>query len=69
MTKIEEYNKLILNINKAEKFIIEHQNDDKIFDYMAKFMKAMDKANVLIAEIEKELGRKMTSNEVLEGIR
>ena len=69
MTKIEEYNKLILNINKAEKFIIEHQKDDKILDYMAKFMKAMDKANVLIADIEKELGRKMTSDEVLEGIK
>ena len=68
MNAIKEYNELIIKINKAERFIIEHDKDDKILDYLAKFMKAMDRANELIIQIEAELGRKMTSREILEGI-
>jgi len=63
----EEYNKLIENIKKAERFMEKNQDHDNILDFLDKFIEALDKSNELIASIEKELGRDMTSKEILEG--
>jgi len=65
----EEYNELIENINKAERFMEKNQDHDNILDFLGKFIKALDKSNELIASIEKELGRDMTKQEILEGFR
>ena len=67
MTLKQEYNELIAKINQAEKFLVKNEKSEKIFDYLAKFTKAMDKANELIRQIERELGRKMTSEEIRKG--
>ena len=67
MTLKQEYNELITKVNQAEKFLVKNEKDPKIFDYVSKFTKALDKANELIRQLEKELGRKMTSEEIREG--
>ena len=63
----EQYNEIIKKINQAEKYINNNQDHDLILDFLAKFIKALDDSNVLIEEIEKELGREMTRKEILEG--
>jgi hypothetical protein len=65
--KQNEYNELIKKIGKAEKFLIDNRKNDNIENYLKKFRKALDKTNILISEIEVELGREMTDKEILLG--
>ena len=63
----KKYNELIKKINQAEKFINNNKDHDNILEFMGKFIKALDQSNELIQAIEKQLGREMTSQEILEG--
>ena len=67
MNNKQEYNELLKKINKAEKWLNSNNKHKDIEIYLNKFQIALNKASELIKSIEKELGREMTKEEVLNG--
>jgi len=64
-----KYNEHIKKLEQAEQFLYKNQKHPKIMDYLSKFQNACSEVDAMIKKIEKELGREMTSEEVLNGFK
>ena len=64
----EKYNKIITEINAAEQWLIKNKNRADIDKFMDKFQVKLKEANEVLQQLEKQLGRDMTSQEILEGV-
>ena len=63
----QEYNEHIKMLDKADAWLQANKNRPDIDVYLKKFEEGLTKANEMIIELEKQLGRKMTSEEIREG--
>ena len=63
----EKYNKIIKQINEAEKWLIQNNKRKDIQVFLDKFQGKLTEANETIKDIEAILGRKMSSEEILNG--
>jgi hypothetical protein len=63
----EKYNKIIKQINDAEKWLIQNNKRKDIQVFLDKFQGKLAEANEIIKYIEAILGREMTSQEILNG--
>ena len=64
----EKYNKIITEINAAEQWLIKNKHRADIDKFMDKFQVKLKEANEVLQQLEKQLGRDMTSQEILEGL-
>jgi hypothetical protein len=65
----KKYNIMVEKIKKQEEWLEKNKKRPDIETFIQKFLKTIEENDNIIKEIEKEIGRKMTSHEILEGFK